>query len=413
MKTTQAEKAGLSLAAAALGLSLANERIEVMKQEYYKRVLALLFLLCCLSVTTVSADVTQEDLDNAREWIDNLQEQVEDAEEAIDHYNDKKDVLEENLTILNSNLQILAKDMNELEHQIAEKQQELKETAEELEEAEARSAQQYEDMKTRIRFMYENGNTSVFSMLLQVDSITDFLNQTEYITSINEYDREKLAEYSALQEEIAQTKAILEEEERVLLALQEEMQQNQMKVGILIAATEETINKTEDAIVDAQANKEALEEQLAYWEEYEKQLEIQKAKEDLARWNEIQGLDRADWAGVPYTPGDGEAYLLAAIIQCESEGEPYEGKLAVGSVVLNRVRSASFPNTITGVIYQEKQFSPVASGRLAYRLEAGVNEECKRAAMEVLDGKIIVNSLFFRTNNGIIQGNVIGNHVFY
>ncbi len=83
------------------------------------------------------------------------------------------------------------------------------------------------------------------------------------------------------------------------------------------------------------------------------------------------------------------------------------------SVVLNRVKSSYFPNTISGVIYQSGQFSPVASGRLAYRLQAGVNNECLQAAQEVLNGNITLNCLYFRRNNGIIQGTVIGNHVFY
>lgn len=70
-----------------------------------------------------------------------------------------------------------------------------------------------------------------------------------------------------------------------------------------------------------------------------------------------------------YVPSDSDLYLLGAIIQCEADGEPYEGKLAVGSVVMNRVRSSYFPNTVSGVIYQSGQFSPVASGRYALRLE--------------------------------------------
>lgn len=53
-----------------------------------------------------------------------------------------------------------------------------------------------------------------------------------------------------------------------------------------------------------------------------------------------------------YVPSDSDLYLLGAIIQCEADGEPYEGKLAVGSVVMNRVRSSYFPNTVSGVIYQ-------------------------------------------------------------
>lgn len=384
-----------------------------MRREYLRRILASVLLVCCLSITTVYADVTQEDLDNAKEQIENLQDQVEDAEDAIDEYNDKKDALEGDLKELNNNLQALADDMNELEVQIADKQSEIKLTTEELNAAEKQSEKQYEDMKTRIQFMYENGDVSMLSMLLSSSSISDFLNRTEYVTSINTYDREKLEEYQQLQADIAEKKKTLEEEEQVLLALQEEMEQKQKEVNNLIVATKDNIDKTKTEIASAEEEMKKLEEQLAYWEEYERELEIQKAKEDLERWEEIQNMDREDWSGVPYVPAEGEAYLLAAIIQCESEGEPYEGKLAVGSVVLNRVHSSSFPNTITGVIYQKNQFSPVASGRLAYRLEVGVNDECKRAAMEVLNGNITLNCLFFRTNNGIVQGIVIGNHVFY
>ena len=118
-------------------------------------------------------------------------------------------------------------------------------------------------------------------------------------------------------------------------------------------------------------------------------------------------------SNVTYAPAQSDAYLLAAIIQCEAWGEPYDGKLAVGSVIMNRVRSSYFPNTVSGVIYQGGQFSPVASGRLAYRLEQGVASDCMSAAQAVLGGTSTTNCLYFRVNNGIIEGTVIGNHVFY
>ena len=110
---------------------------------------------------------------------------------------------------------------------------------------------------------------------------------------------------------------------------------------------------------------------------------------------------------------ESEVYLLACIIDCESEGEPYAGQLAVGSVVLNRVESKYFPDTITGVIYQKNQFSPVASGRLAYMLNRGPTASCMKAAREVLGGNRTVSCLYFRVNTGVISGTVIGHHVFY
>ena len=107
-----------------------------------------------------------------------------------------------------------------------------------------------------------------------------------------------------------------------------------------------------------------------------------------------------------------ELDMLAAIIQCEAEGESYKGKVAVGAVVLNRVKSNKFPNTIAEVIKQKGQFSPVASGRFARVLQKGANEECYKAARDALNGSNpIGNCLFFNTGYG--KGFRIGNHQFY
>lgn len=383
-----------------------------MKKIQIKRLIASLLILCCLSVTTVYATVTQDDINDAKEQVDNLKDQVDEAEKELDQHNDKKDKLEGNLKDLNSDLQVLANELGELEEQITNKQDEIAVTTTELDAAEKRSIKQYEHMKIRIQYMYEKGNASVLEMFFGSESMSDLLNQTEYIASINTYDREKLAEYRKLQQEIAEKKVLLEAEEKELLALKDSMEAKRTEVNSLIAKTEKNISDTKTDIANAKDKVENLEEQLKYWEEYERKLEAEKLEQDLKLWEEIQNMG-GNWTGGNYTPAEGEAYLLAAIIQCESEGEPYDGKIAVGSVIMNRVAHPKFPNTITEVVYQKKQFSPVASGRLAYRLQAGVNDECKKAALEVLGGKITNNCLFFRTVIPGINGIIIGNHIFY
>ena len=384
-----------------------------MKKMNFIRALFCAMLLGCLSLTTVFADVTQEDINNAKDQVNNLKNQVEEAKDEINKINDKKDKLEGDLKSLNSNLQKLATEMNELEEDITAKQNEITIATAELEAAIARCDKQYEDMKLRIQYMYENGNQSMLELLVESHTVSGFLNQAEYIASINQYDRNKLVEYQNLQEEVEIKKAGLEAEEKELQEMMVALEEKKKKVSTLIAATQTNITQTKQDIADAEDTKKDLEEKLKYWKEYERQLEIQKIQEDLARWDEIQNMEKEDWSGVEYVPQEGEAYLLAAIIQCESDGEPYEGKIAVGSVVMNRVRHSKFPNTITGVIYSPNQFAPVASGRLAYRLEAGVNDTCKRAALEVLSGNITNNCLFFRTVKEGIDGTIIGNHIFY
>ena len=115
-----------------------------------------------------------------------------------------------------------------------------------------------------------------------------------------------------------------------------------------------------------------------------------------------------------YTTDADTTLLLAALIQCEAGSESYEGQVAVGAVVMNRVRSAAYPDSIHGVIYASGQFTPAMSGKVNRVYESGkIKESCIRAAQEAISGVSNVGDLtHFRRNNGR-EGLVIGNHVFY
>ena len=115
-----------------------------------------------------------------------------------------------------------------------------------------------------------------------------------------------------------------------------------------------------------------------------------------------------------YTTDADTTSLLAALIQLEAGGESYEGQVAVGAVVMNRVRSSAYPNSIHGVIYASGQFTPALNGKLNTLYESGkIKSSCIQAAEEALSGVSNVGDLtHFRRNNGR-DGLVIGNHVFY
>lgn len=115
-----------------------------------------------------------------------------------------------------------------------------------------------------------------------------------------------------------------------------------------------------------------------------------------------------------YTTDADTATLLAALIQCEAGSESYEGKLAVGAVVMNRVRSGAYPNSVHGVIYASGQFTPAMNGKLNSVYGSGkISSSCMQAAQEALSGVSNVGDMtHFRRNNGR-EGLVIGNHVFY
>lgn len=115
-----------------------------------------------------------------------------------------------------------------------------------------------------------------------------------------------------------------------------------------------------------------------------------------------------------YTTDADTTLLLAALIQCEAGGESYEGQVAVGAVVMNRVRSGAYPNSIHGVIYASGQFTPALNGKVNALYESGrIKSSCIQAAEEAISGVSNVGDFtHFRRNNGR-DGIVIGNHVFY
>lgn len=106
--------------------------------------------------------------------------------------------------------------------------------------------------------------------------------------------------------------------------------------------------------------------------------------------------------------------LLAALIQCEAGNESYDGQLAVGAVVMNRVRSGAYPGSIYDVIYQNGQFPPAGKGMVAQIAANGPKASCVQAAQEALNGADNTGgaTCFSRASSGR-AGVVIGNHVFY
>lgn len=109
-----------------------------------------------------------------------------------------------------------------------------------------------------------------------------------------------------------------------------------------------------------------------------------------------------------------ELDILAALIQCEAGGEPYEGQVAVGAVVMNRVRCGGYPNTITEVIYQSGQFVPASKGKMeSLILNNNIKASCRQAAQEAINGVTNVGDALHFRRKGNREGLIIGNHVFW
>lgn len=137
---------------------------------------------------------------------------------------------------------------------------------------------------------------------------------------------------------------------------------------------------------------------------------IKKREEEAAaiRKQEIANANQAVIADAD------DLRLMAALIQCEAGSEPYEGKLAVGAVVMNRVKSGAYPNTISGVIYASGQFTPAVNGKVAKVYNNGkILDSCYQAAQEAMAGVSNVGDATHFRVAGNHDGILIGHQVFW
>ena len=416
-----------------------------MKKNRKRRMFSALLILFLMIQMTVQADTgTRERVDLASKdtgsSVEELERQREEQQSQLDSLKEYQINLSDELTELNNGLQEISNELADTQDEIAAKNVEIEAAESRIAELTTRSESQYEAMKKRVQYMYENGNQSYLELLLGSSSFSDFLNRMEYAKSIYDYDRQELSDYQDTLAELKQQKEDLETAKEELLAAEQTKQEQKSKADSLVAAQQEKISAAKSDVADAETEIADTDAEIARQKAYEEELEAQKAKEDAARQEEIRrqeeelinsqqpdasdnnanpdGTSTGDNITGSDTSGGGtvnasDVAMLAALIQCEAGGESYEGKLAVGSVVMNRVDSSYFPDTVVGVIYQSGQFSPVASGRFAVVLSSGADASCVQAATEVLAGTRTLNCLYFRRNNGLINGTVIGNHVFY
>ncbi len=144
----------------------------------------------------------------------------------------------------------------------------------------------------------------------------------------------------------------------------------------------------------------------------EEEMKRQAAEEEKARFAAEFDKTRKENRGAVTADAD-ELRLLGALIYCEAGNQTYEGMVAVGAVVMNRVKSPAYPNTIYSVIYASGQFTPAMSGKVATVYMNGVPDTCLMAAAAAINGETTVGAAtHFRRNNGR-EGYVLGDHVFW
>ena len=385
-------------------------------------------------------DRTQDEIDKTQDEIDRTQDEIDKTQQEIDATKNKQQKLEQAkagmeayLKDLNNQYASIGEQIEDLNLQIKEKEQEIEKTQAELEEAKRVEQQQYKDMKTRIQYMYENSQDNFLTILLEEGSFAAALNKANYAVSIAAYDRQMMENYVAQKEAIEDKEAELQGQKEALDELHASVVKKQEEVSALAKSTSGKIGQHVNAIAAAQADlegkndtlegqKELLADLIAEKKKLEAALEAAKLAEINASLGDVTGVQTSGTDNVQYGAygaSEDEVTALAVLIHCEAANQGDAGRLAVGAVVMNRIRDPRFPQgDIMSVIRAPGQFSPVTSGRFDLVLSqdlGSVNSACYDAARRAIAGESNVgNRVFFRThrNNPALSGLIIGDHIF-
>lgn len=361
---------------------------------------------------TAHASSTQEKINQAEQEKKEIKNKKDEADAEVGGLKKERNNLKKELEKLQEQLEGLVARLESLDEQIHNKEAEIQETQAALKEAREKEQWQYDCMVARIRYMYERNEDSIINQLLMESSLAKMLNMADYVEKVAAYDRKKMNEFMENRAYIETVEARLLAEKQELDGLVAEAEEERAKVSDLIASTTASISQYTDQISEAEKIAKEYEEELKRKESDLKYLK-KKLAEEIAL---SQAAANAKWRDISeVTFAEGDRKLLANLIYCEAGGEPYAGQLAVGSVVINRVLSSKYPDSVVGVIYANKQFSPVGSGRLALALASDkANASCYRAADEAMTGVTNVgNCVYFRTPVEGLSGISIGGHIFY
>ena len=401
----------------------------MMRNKLFKiyRVLSIVLALSLLmggGLHLYASSTTREELNNAQQQANQVQSQITQGKEDLENLENERDKISGQLSNYNDQLTAAVNELNDTEQAIDKKELEIAQKQRELDTAKSIEEKQYNDLVAHMQYMYESGLTqSYLNLVSESTSLTDFLNISEYVEQISAYDTRMLTKFKDTREFIEAEEATLQTEHEALEALRASQEANRTKVSNLVSQTQNALSNKEGEITKKENEVTAQEEQLATIKDNIAALQ-QKLAEEIRLSQEAANAEWRDISQVTITEED--ITMLANLIYCEARGESYEGKLAVASVVINRILSSKYPDTMAGVIYQKSQFAPVTSTKnsfveaLAYD-KAANSSGCYEAAREAAAGITNVsNCVYFQTLAYLerverlhVVRYSIGNHGFY
>lgn len=342
------------------------------------------------------------------------------ADDDIESLEDQTSALESELQGINQEILSLSEEISSTEMQVEILNGEIARTEDSLAKAETNEQKQYDDMKTRIKYMYENGNATLLEMLFSAEDMADFLNKADFIENLSQYDRDALNELIDVHQQIEDQMKSLEEQQASMADLQDDLADKQAE---LQAKAQQTSTNLQEVNNRLEAAKKAEEERLAR-EQAAREKAEQEAKEAAAQAesekNSSSGNNSTSGTvsngGGSVNASVDEITLFAALLDCEAVHD-YNSMLAVATVVMNRVESSRFGNSIRDVIYAPGQFEPVWTGRLDSRLDRGPTSLARQVAQDAVNGARLAEVAdcyyFLYAPSTSRDGIVIGDNLFF
>ncbi|MDO4599516.1 MAG: peptidoglycan DD-metalloendopeptidase family protein [[Ruminococcus] gnavus] len=210
-------------------------------------------------------------------------ETVQDAQKQVDELQQQKDSVQAEKNSVEEELKKIATQMEETQKKLDAKQAEITQAEENLVQAKVEENTQYQSMKIRIKYMYENGNTEFIEVLAESENISDFLNKTEYISQLSTYDRDKLKEFQETVKAVEEQEAALQAEYQELNTLQTDLVDQQTQAQNLL---KEKDVKLADLSSQLGSKMETLQKLVA--EEKRRQEEAEAAKQQQQQQQQQQ-----------------------------------------------------------------------------------------------------------------------------
>ena len=250
-------------------------------------------MLVSVLTGTMVFSVYGESLSEAKDKKAKLEQSLTQAEALIDELSSSQDAAEDKITELNKQLSDISNQITTLQNQLADKNQQILVSQDAVNAARETVNAQYAEMKKRIQFMYENGQTTVLEMMLTSGSLADFVNMAEYFSRVTAYDRDKLTEYESSVAELSNAEETLQKEYEELQAMKEEVEQDQQAVASMLSRKESelasisgNLDEAEQLAQSYEAEVQAQNEVLAAIQAAEAERLAQEAAEAAARKEE-------------------------------------------------------------------------------------------------------------------------------